>query len=46
LFYIYYGEKSVKAFEGLNANKISISASTKKPNVTVVRQILDMEKVN
>lgn len=46
LFYIYYGEKSVEAFEGLNAKKISISASTKKPNVTVVQQILDMEKVN
>ena len=44
LFYIYYGEKSVEAFVGLNAKKISISSITKKPNVAAVKQILDMEK--
>lgn len=46
LFYIYYGQKSVEAFNNLNAKKISINARTKKPNITIMQQILDMESTN
>lgn len=46
LFYIYYDKKCIEIFNGLNAKKISINANTKKPNVTIVQQILDMKKIN
>ena len=44
LFYVNFGEASSEAFTYLNAKKVSISASTKKPNVITMQQALDKEQ--
>ncbi len=41
LFYVNFGERISEAFTYLDAKKVSISASTKKPNVVIMQQALD-----
>lgn len=42
LFYVNFGEQSTEAFSRLDAQKLSISAVTNKPNVTMLQQIIKL----
>lgn len=44
LFYVNFGEASSEAFTYLDAKKVSINASTKKPNVVIMQQALDTKQ--